>query len=380
MKDLIVVTSFLVICVEEALVEACRLQYLNIIYKLVINFTNSFIKVRLNSEQEPGRSFASRLLENFPVASNLYLRQLKFLTVQLITFVNVDDKVAFAEAYKTLKSYSSPDLLSSCFVFLNKLFHCHSTLQKQLQVASSSSSGSNLSPIVATPNYRLFRSTMDHPPTDIIKMDTFEYDTPADQDAQLVQDMLYCMQGSDGETVSYSICTSPVNHCELHIAPFYGAVLREQAKRFAPLLYDSHQLRTMSPVTIDKGNIYRAFVEAVEEMLMRHMRHIIEWRRLAAAGELTLSTLWSYVQPTLKLNIRGGAILSLIYNKVKMHDGNLAMLDMLLSLLSKVAKPYFRMLNQWFRTGTFADPYNEFMIRLGSQSRYLIDRDRFKPK
>ncbi|KRX20327.1 Gamma-tubulin complex component 2 -like protein [Trichinella nelsoni] len=368
-----VVTSFLVICVEEALVESCRLQ--------------------LNSEQEPGRSFASRLLENFPVASNLYLRQLKFLTVQLITFVNVDDKVAFAEAYKTLKSYSSPDLLSSCFVFLNKLFHCHSTLQKQLQVSSSSSSGSNLSPIVATPNYRLFRSTMDHPPTDIIKMDTFDYDTPADQDAQLVEDMLYCMQGCDGETVSYSICTSPVNHCEMHIAPFYGAVLREQAKRFAPLLYDSHQLRTMSPVTIDKGNIYRAFVEAVEEMIMCHMRHIIEWRRLAAAGELTLSTLWSYVQPTQKvfrivqeirveienLNIRGGAILSLIYKKVKMHDGNLAMLDMLLSLLSKVAKPYFRMLNQWFRTGTFADPYNEFMIRLGSQSRYLIDRDRFKP-
>ncbi|KRY36070.1 Gamma-tubulin complex component 2 [Trichinella spiralis] len=390
----------------------------------------------LNSEQEPGRSFASRLLENFPVASNLYLRQLKFLTVQLITFVNVDDKVAFAEAYKTLKSYSSPDLLSSCFVFLNKVFfqfHIYSiflfnnwlsvlavSLPQHVAKAIASCkffiewkqfiTNCSYPKFVVEYNclmrkvfrkkdkpfnldYRLFRSTMDHPPTDIIKMDTFEYDTPADQDAQLVQDMLYCMQGSDGETVSYSICTSPVNHCELHIAPFYGAVLREQAKRFAPLLYDSHQLRTMSPVTIDKGNIYRAFVEAVEEMLMRHMRHIIEWRRLAAAGELTLSTLWSYVQPTLKvfrtvqeirveienLNIRGGAILSLIYNKVKMHDGNLAMLDMLLSLLSKVAKPYFRMLNQWFRTGTFADPYNEFMIRLGSQSRYLIDRDRFKP-
>ncbi|KRZ05162.1 Gamma-tubulin complex component 2, partial [Trichinella zimbabwensis] len=273
------------------------------------------------------------------------------------------------------------------------LLHCQGRLQKQLQVASSSSSESNLSPVVATPNYRPFRPSMDQPTADTCGMANFEYDTPANQDAQLVEDMLFCMQGVNGETVSYSIFTSPVKHCALDIAPFYGSVLREQAKRFAPLLYDSHQLRTMAPVARKMGNVYRAFSEAVEEMLMCHMKHIIEWKRLAAAGQLTLGTLWSYVQPTQKVfrsvqeirteienfNIRGGAIVSLIYKKVKMHDGNRTMLEMLLSVLSKVTKPYFRLLNQWFSTGTFADPYNEFMIRLGSQSHYLIDRDRFKP-
>ncbi|KAL1228997.1 Gamma-tubulin complex component [Trichinella pseudospiralis] len=348
----------------------------------------------LNSEQEPGHSFASRLLENFPVASNLYHRQLKSLTVQLITYVNLDDKVEFADAYRTLKLYKNPNLLPACFVFLNKLLHCQGRLrEQQLQIASSSSSESNLSPVVDTPNYCPFRSSMDPPTTDILRMANFEYDTPANQDAQLVEDMLYCMEGINGETVRYSIFTSPVKHCALDIAPFYGSVLREQAKRFAPLLYDSHQLRTVADAAGNKGSVYRAFSEAIEELLMCHMQHLIEWKRLAAAGQLTLSTLWSYVQPTQKVfrcvqeiceeienfNIRGGAILSLIYKKVKMQDGNRTILDMMLSLLSKVAKPYFRMLNHWFSTGMFADPHNEFMIRLGSQSRYLIDRDCFKP-
>lgn len=63
-----------------------------------------------------------------------------------------------------------------------------------------------------------------------------------------------------------------------------------------------------------------------------------------------------------RMDLRGGAVLSLLARRLERHNGNPAARELYHDLLTESSRPYIRMLTEWLYKGIIDDPYQEFMV------------------
>lgn len=90
-------------------------------------------------------------------------------------------------------------------------------------------------------------------------------------------------------------------------------------------------------------------------------------------GDLTLSKLWFYLQPSIKIidsvyrlcleckNKNGGMMLNIIYN-LKCSSSDDEIKNLYNHFLSSSSEPFLNMLYDWLSWGIVDDPFKEFMI------------------
>lgn len=60
--------------------------------------------------------------------------------------------------------------------------------------------------------------------------------------------------------------------------------------------------------------------------------------------------------------IKGGEVLSMLWDRVERLSGDLRAFDLFLNLFHRASQPYARTLLTWINTGILIDPYDEFMV------------------
>ncbi len=68
------------------------------------------------------------------------------------------------------------------------------------------------------------------------------------------------------------------------------------------------------------------------------------------------------------ITVKGGEVLSILHTRMQHTAGDPSARALYGTLLRAAGRPYVEMLQQWTRTGTLADPYEEFCVK---ESRFI---------
>ncbi|XP_034097807.1 gamma-tubulin complex component 2 homolog [Drosophila albomicans] len=155
-------------------------------------------------------------------------------------------------------------------------------------------------------------------------------------------------------------------------------------KSFTSIIYDilplaSHFMAIQQVMAaIDgRGQVNMALNAELVIISRDFYRLISEADRELDRGALTLQKLLYYLQPTMWVmeqlwislgdillqDLKGAAVLTVLFNGVKRLDGDKAAQTMLINVTTKAAQPYMRMLQMWLQSGIIDDYMTEFMIK-----------------
>ncbi|KDO30162.1 hypothetical protein SPRG_05354 [Saprolegnia parasitica CBS 223.65] len=135
-------------------------------------------------------------------------------------------------------------------------------------------------------------------------------------------------------------------------------------------LHVTHYIETRR--RYEYGQVCHAFCAGLKVLLREYTVVVAQLEHLAMRGDLSLSKLWFYVQPSLRAmellsNVvkssvaqQGGALLSGIAHVPTSGDAKAT--SVLNFLLEKASAPYLQMLELWIYHGELKDPYDEFMV------------------
>lgn len=202
------------------------------------------------------------------------------------------------------------------------------------------------------------------------------------QEMLLLEDILYTLQGIEGEYITVSSTSQDSRKIELKIDPAFDSSLKTLAYRILPLCLAYHKVEHFTTVfsAYNQGTVVQALCESLKLFLDEYLTLICQFEsELANEGpsKLSLQKLFAYCKPIEhkfeilceicqdieKAPIKGGFILSLLYRKSLDMIGDRPTVELCQFLLKHASKPYLTMLERWLYYGEIYDPYNEFMIR-----------------
>uniref|UniRef100_A0A4W5LKA2 Gamma-tubulin complex component n=1 Tax=Hucho hucho TaxID=62062 RepID=A0A4W5LKA2_9TELE len=185
------------------------------------------------------------------------------------------------------------------------------------------------------------------------------------QERALIDDILYVLLGIEGKYIRFSFGID---------AAVTDASLAALASKVIVLgtyyLHVTHYIETHR--RYEYGQVCHAFCAALKVLLREYTVVVAQLEHLAMRGDLSLSKLWFYVQPSLRAmellsNVvkssvaqQGGALLSGIAHVPTSGDAKAT--SVLNFLLEKASAPYLQMLELWIYHGELKDPYDEFMV------------------
>ena len=128
--------------------------------------------------------------------------------------------------------------------------------------------------------------------------------------------------------------------------------------------------------SLEYGLVAQAMASAITVLLQtEYLPFVCQMENLYQQGRLTISQLWSHIQPymtTLKRLLRitqcaryfkGGQLLKQVY-QLALHefDGEERARQLVLRILQDSSQPYMDMLHSWIYEGSVYDPYGEFLV------------------
>ncbi|KAF0299593.1 Gamma-tubulin complex component 2 [Amphibalanus amphitrite] len=190
----------------------------------------------------------------------------------------------------------------------------------------------------------------------------------ATQEATVIEDVLFCLSGVDGEYIS-------VSQGDCRIDGTIDPALQETVRQISPLF--AHFATVMAfaeESTFVPGQVVQALGAALRSHVKNYLVLIAQLETQHRAGELTMQRLWFYLQPSLRTmeiladvadtvfqhGLQSGQILSLLHDRCLTGDERTQQLC--LHLVQAAAVPYMRILESWIYKGSISDPYREFLV------------------
>ena len=194
------------------------------------------------------------------------------------------------------------------------------------------------------------------------------------QERLIVDDLLYAIQGIQGEVVNQDVGgTWSVNTTNLDIDP----ALKALAKRVLPLC--GHFQTITEFITnrsrFEHGRVAHALAAAMRKLLGEYNVLVAQLEFHLEKEELSLQKMWFYLQPALKsmgilakvaertFGTLGGALLNELAS-LRKGTGDSTAQETYGFLLRNAALPYLEMLELWIYHGVIRDPFKEFMIQV----------------
>jgi len=204
------------------------------------------------------------------------------------------------------------------------------------------------------------------------------------QEALLVEDLLFCMGGSEGVYIKLGHGTAgPEFTYPLSAQEGVDRALAGMVAPFLPLCNDFLRVKTViqEQSHLAMGWVNQALCSALSVLLREHQVLIAQLESTFREGDLTLSSLKYYVQPIFSAmrylrNLvdkvagkKGGKVLNAI-DAVNERYG-LGFQELSQFLLQKAAEPYFVMITKWLHEGEISDANQEFFVK--ENTNYSMD-------
>ncbi|KAI0288306.1 Spc98 family-domain-containing protein [Russula brevipes] len=218
------------------------------------------------------------------------------------------------------------------------------------------------------------------------------------QEAMVLEDLLFVLMGIEGTHITYHEDYSPEDDDALQGVRFavskrLDPSIRDLVERVLPLAtyytaissfieYRSH---------LDFGLVNHALCAALRDMLKDYQTLLSQLEHaFNTSPQFTLQKLWFYdaarnealglggakLKAVLSeieagadgISVKGGEVLSILHTRMQHTAGDPAARTLYGTLLRAAGRPYVEMLQQWTRTGTLTDPYEEFCVK---ESRFI---------
>nr|CAD7569218.1 unnamed protein product [Timema californicum] len=218
------------------------------------------------------------------------------------------------------------------------------------------------------------------------------------QENILLEDLLYCLEGVEGEYIvpnplqgPYEPRTFTISSCvdaggeQYHYNPHWpehhvvsaDQSLRELAIQILPLAsHYSMVVRFMEEKSgFQYGQVNHALAAAMGCLIKDYLVLVAQLEMLLDQGGFNLHEMWFYVQPTLhcmsilaniastinKAEAKGGQVLSLLHEQTSSYMGDTKGQELCLYLTQAASVPYMEILEKWIYKGAICDPYQEVM-------------------
>ncbi|KAH8274889.1 hypothetical protein KR044_009347, partial [Drosophila immigrans] len=197
----------------------------------------------------------------------------------------------------------------------------------------------------------------------------------------LMVDLIYCLSGVHGSYITplpREKCSSGLGKYETRFSVHQGVdkALAEMVHEILPLASHFMAMQKVMAITNDSGQVNNALNAALHDLTHDFYLLLAEAEAELDSQVLTLPKLLYYLQPTMWVmegiwstlgemqlsNLKGGDVLSLLCRRIKQLEGDKATQDVLISLTTKAASSYMRMLQLWIHKGIIVDNTEEFLV------------------
>nr|CAD7589280.1 unnamed protein product [Timema genevievae] len=201
------------------------------------------------------------------------------------------------------------------------------------------------------------------------------------QENILLEDLLYCLEGVEGEYIVPNPLQGPYEPRTFTISSCVDQSLRELAIQILPLAsHYSVVVRFMEEKSgFQHGQVNHALAAAMGCLVKDYLVLVAQLELLLDQGGFNLHEMWFYVQPTLhcmsilaniastinKAEAKGGQVLSLLHEQTSSYMGDTKGQELCLYLTQAASVPYMEILEKWVYKGAICDPYQETHVGRG---------------
>lgn len=198
------------------------------------------------------------------------------------------------------------------------------------------------------------------------------------QEELIVDDLLYAIQGIQGEVVNQDVGgVWSVNTSRFDVDP----ALKALAKRVLPLCghYQMVSEFINQRSRFEYGRVAHALAAAMRKLVGEYNVLVAQLEFQMDKGELSLQKTWFYLQPAMKsmailakvtertVGTVGGGLLNALAT-LRKGTGDSTAQETYGFLLRNAAYPYLEMLELWIYHGVIKDPFKEFMIEVDEEA------------
>ncbi|XP_034119668.1 gamma-tubulin complex component 2 homolog isoform X2 [Drosophila albomicans] len=201
------------------------------------------------------------------------------------------------------------------------------------------------------------------------------------QQHALILDLIYCLSGVRGSYITplpRDKSSSGLARYETRftVHPGVDKALAEMVHEILPLASHFMAMQKVMAITNNRGQVNNSLNAALQDLTHDFYLLVAEAEAELDSQALTLPKLLYYLQPTMWVmeglwstlgeiqlsNLKGGDVLSHLCRCIKQLEGDKATQDVLISLTTKAAAPYMRMLQLWIHQGIIVDNTEEFLV------------------
>ncbi|KAH8386582.1 hypothetical protein KR093_001330, partial [Drosophila rubida] len=201
------------------------------------------------------------------------------------------------------------------------------------------------------------------------------------QQHALMIDLIYCLSGVRGSYITplpREKNSAGLGRYETRFTVHQGVdkALAEMVHEILPLASHFMAMQKVMAITNNRSQVNNALNAALHDLTHDFYLLLAEAEGELDSQVLTLPKLLYYLQPTMWVmeglwstlgemqlaNLKGGDVLSHLCQRIKQLEGDKATQDVLISLTTKAAAPYMRMLQLWIHKGIIVDNTEEFLV------------------
>jgi gamma-tubulin complex component 2 len=228
------------------------------------------------------------------------------------------------------------------------------------------------------------------------------------QESAVVEDILFLLTGVEGKFILARPLKHKFSRRHFVVDSSLDISLQGLVQQLLPVC-SHHSLVSRfidSMSGYNNGLVRHAVTAAMRTLVKEELVLVAQLETIHRQGQLSLSRLWSYLQPVMRTmailttvvdgivkgDCQGGQLLSLLHETATGFAGDVKAQEPCLYLTQQACVPYFNLLEQWIYKGIISDPYNEFFVeehkqleehRVGDhyhnvywEERYSVCRDR----
>ncbi|XP_004536680.1 gamma-tubulin complex component 2 homolog isoform X2 [Ceratitis capitata] len=202
------------------------------------------------------------------------------------------------------------------------------------------------------------------------------------QETLLLYDLIYCLTGMKGSYITSEECVSTgrgeSTTVKFKISEQIHSSLRDIAKEILPLAsyFTCIEQFIQKASFTECGQVLQALSEALNNLIRDYYLLLAQLESELNVGNLTVHKMLFYVRPTLNTmdvlaavvsdisenELRGGQVLTLLYNKISALTGDEESQKFVIQLTQLASVPYMEILQLWVQKGVICDPQQEFLV------------------
>lgn len=203
------------------------------------------------------------------------------------------------------------------------------------------------------------------------------------QEVLVITELLYCLMGVDGDLFQ-PIDTEDNMLVQFSVSAAISETHRDLAREILPLAsyYSLIQSFVQYGYLPQRGQVLQALSAGVRHLLQEYMLSLAKLETMLNAGHLNLQKMIYFLRPIMRAmeslanllqqirrnHLRGGAVLTLLHERVAASSGNENSQRIFRDLSKQSAVPYMEMLKLWICKGVIRDPQEEFLVRQTNDS------------